>query len=88
MSTSTYDLTPNEWTVITAEAKGSLYVSKGSDVALTQASALPTTEVDDTPLIDEVDKGDDKVYFGIPSGEFIYARPRHNLATITTTPAE
>lgn len=86
MGTVNHDITSDEWTQVTESASGSLFVQRGSAVALTQAETLPTTVVDETPLLCILPLLEDKVYYGVATENAIYARALTGNAKLTNTP--
>lgn len=67
---------------------GSLYLQKGQDCALAQATSLPVTSIEDTPLLERMRYRENKVYFDVAADERIYARAEFNDCEITDTPAK
>lgn len=88
MSTNTHSVTSAAWVKITDESTGSLFLQTGEKVALTQATSLPTTEILDTPLLGTISLNQEKVYYRVPAGSYIYARAMGVPSTLTNTPSE
>lgn len=87
MSTTRYTVTKDAWVQVTSAAAGSLFVERGGEAALTEATALPTSSIINTPLLDILAPLKSKVYFSVPVGSYIYARALRDDLKITDTPA-
>ncbi len=87
MSTARFNVTKSAWVQITSAAAGSLFVERGGEVAITEATSLPATSIINTPLLDILAPLKSKVYFSVPVGSYIYARALASDVKITDTPA-
>ena len=77
----------SEWTLITTYPQGSLYVRYGAEVMLTQAESKPTTEIENTAILDNIRFRKSLVYFAVPAGSNIYGRTVAGASIISDTPA-
>lgn len=88
MSSRKVLLSSTAWTAVTlaAEVNGSILMSVG-DAVFTEAAALPTTSIQDTPLLDKLVAGDRTQFYGVGASDLIYGRAITETATADVSPS-
>lgn len=88
MSTRKVQLSSTAWVAVTqaGEVNGSLLMSKGTAV-FTEAAALPTTSIEETPLLDKVTAGKRTQFYGVGASDLIYAIAVTPNATVDVSPS-
>lgn len=84
-----HTVTSTAWVAVTSATAGSLLVQEGNStgrVAFAQSSSLPTTEIDDTPLLKKLKEDESMVYFNVPAGSLVYARSNADTWKISDSP--
>lgn len=75
------------WTAVTqaGEVNGSLLMSKGAAV-FTEAAALPTGTIEETPLLDKLTAGKRTPFYGVSGSDLIYGLAVTGSATVDVSP--
>ncbi len=87
MSSRKVQLSNTTWTAVTqaGEVNGSLLMSKG-DAVFTEAAALPTGTIEETPLLDKLTAGKRTPFYGVAAGDLIYGLAVTGSATVDVSP--
>lgn len=87
MSSRKVQLNSTTWTAVTqaGEVNGSLLKSKG-DAVFTEAAALPTGTIEETPLLDRLNAGKRTPFYGVAAGDLIYGLAITGSATVDVSP--
>lgn len=88
MSSRNIDLPVGVWTVITTgETSGSIRHRSGGSVVYTEQAEVPESFGVETPTLETSNPNSNFPYWGIASGEFLYALALNESSKITVTPA-